>query len=270
MGRRVAGAARLVLLTSDPQGIASLAIPRLLEAPGLEIVRLVLCEGHVSDPWRNRRRKLEKTLRIGPLGALNGVRMRRWYRENVQRILGIEPLEEVAQRHRLEIERTLTINCGRTREIFTQARADLGISLGNAYIGRRVFSIPRLGMINIHHELLPGFRGAQGVIWQLYQGSRETGYTIHQIDEHIDTGGILHQERLPIRFRGSLEETVSESYAKVYEASVAGLVHTLRHYDELRASARPQGPGRSYTTPSIWQFLRILREHRRLGASSTS
>jgi methionyl-tRNA formyltransferase len=259
---------RLILLTSDRQGIASLALPRLLEAAGLEVARLILCEGQVADPWRNRRRKLEKTLRIGLLGALNGVRMRRWYRENVQRILAIEDLETVARRHQISLERTPTINCARTRELFADARAELGISLGNAFIGRRVFSIPRLGMINIHHELLPGYRGAQGVIWQLYEGSRETGYTIHQIDQHIDTGAILHQERLPIRFRSSLEETVSETYARVYEASVGGLVHTLQHLDALRAAARPQGPGRSYTTPSFGQFLRILREHRRLAAGA--
>lgn len=259
---------RLILLTSDPHGYASLAIPRLLEARELEIAKLILCEGQLADPARNRRRKLEKTLRIGLLGALNGVRMRRWYHEDVQRILAVDTLDAVARRHQLTLERTPALNSARTRELFTEARADLGVSLGNSYIGRRVFSIPRLGMLNIHHELLPQFRGAQGVIWQIYEGSRETGYTIHQIDQHIDTGVILHQERMPIRFRRSLAETVSETYASVLAASVAGLIHTLRHYDELRAAAAPQGSGRSYTTPSIWQFLRMLREHGRLARAA--
>jgi folate-dependent phosphoribosylglycinamide formyltransferase PurN len=38
-------------------------------------------------------------------------------------------------------------------------------------------------MINIHHELLPEFLGAQSVLWQLHEGSTKTGFTIHRIDD---------------------------------------------------------------------------------------
>jgi len=240
----------------------------LHESPELEVAKVVFCEGGVANPARNRRRKLEKMLRIGPLGALNGIRMRRWYGEDLQRALPVRDLDEVASELGLVVETTRTINSEQTRALFREAEADLGLSLGNSYIGKKVYSIPRLGMLNIHHEILPKFRGAQGVIWQIHEGSRETGYTIHEIDSSIDTGRILYQERVPIVFRESLNRTVTETYARVYAASARGLVHTLENYEALCIESAPQGPGDTYTTPTFLQYLRMLREHRRLGRSS--
>ena len=94
---------RLLITSSLSRGLASLAIPRLLEIPGVEIALVLLDEGGSSRPrWG---RKLRKILRIGPLGALNGVRMRRWYLEDVQALLRLDSLEAVCHGHGLRLER---------------------------------------------------------------------------------------------------------------------------------------------------------------------
>jgi methionyl-tRNA formyltransferase len=121
-------------------------------------------------------------------------------------------------------------------------------------------------MINVHHEVLPEFRGAQSVIWQLHEGSRVTGYTIHQISRGIDEGAILWQERLPIEFGESLGETVSGTYTMLLRESARTLPIVVERYEELRRQAQPQPPGHSFTTPGIGQFLRIRRQHERLRA----
>lgn len=257
---------RVIVLTSSTRGFGAYCLPRLAEADGIEVALVVYSQGQVPNRQRYWSRKLKKIRRIGLLGALNGYRMRSWFKEDVRNRLCVDDIRETAQRLGLRWETTPTINCPRTIELFQEADADLGLSLGNSYIAERVFSLPRYGMINVHHEVLPEYQGAQSVIWQIYNESDETGYTIHQIDRHIDTGRILYQERLPIDFQATLRETVIHNYARLYAASVPGLIESVKRYPELAAQAAPQGEGGHYTTPSFWQYLRMRRNHRALSA----
>jgi len=59
--------------------------------------------------------------------------------------------------------------------------------------------LPPLGTINVHGSLLPKYRGAAPIQRAILAGERETGITIMQMDEGMDTGDILLQESLPIR-----------------------------------------------------------------------
>lgn len=255
---------RIVILTSSLYGIASVCIPRLAENPKIEIAMIVYSEGRILFPWKYRKRKLKKVLKIGLLGALNGIRIRPWFSEGVNQQLRLERLDVLANRYGIRLEKTPTINCQRTIDLFTEANAQLGLSLGNGYIGRKVFSIPQYGMINIHGEILPQFQGAQSVIWQIHERSLTTGYTIHQVDQHIDTGMILYQEEITIELKPTLRETVSYNCVRITEAASKGLLHVVSNYSELAAQAKPQSGGRSFTTPSFWQYLKMVQQHKKL------
>lgn len=258
----------LIVLTSSRRGTASHHLPYLAESENCRISAVIYNRGERSDRGRVLRRKFRKTLRIGPLGALNGIRMRRWYKRDVEEYLEIPPVGERCRELNIPYFETPEINCEATEECFRKAEADVGLSLGNGYIRESVFSVPRYGMLNIHHELLPEYQNAQSVIWQLYNGSDTTGYTIHKINREIDAGEILHREEVPIRFEESLAETVTRTQAVLMERSAQGLVRVLENFREEYEQARPQGAGRSYTTPSIWQFLRIWRTYRELRSRS--
>ncbi|HKO00254.1 MAG TPA: hypothetical protein VJ032_01090, partial [Thermoanaerobaculia bacterium] len=52
--------------------------------------------------------------------------------------------------------------------------------------------------------------------------------------------------------------------ARVYEQSVDGLIDVLDRFDDVVDRVAPQGEGRSFTTPSFRQFLRMSRNHRQL------
>ena len=249
---------RVFILSSSLLGFASYCLPALAASPGIQIVSVLHNQGMVQNPWRRRWRKLRKIARIGPLGAFNGMRMRGWYDLGAR--LKLEPLDELARRFNLTFAATPSMFAARTVELCRAANAEVGLSLGNGYIPSRVFGVPRLGMINIHHEMLPQFQGAQSVIWQLYHGSRRTGFTIHKIDDRIDTGAILYQQEMDIVFRPTLAETVTETYARQWEASRDALVKLLENYDAYAAAAKPQAEGRSFTTPSYWQFRRIYKQ----------
>ncbi len=57
---------------------------------------------------------------------------------------------------------------------------------------------PRLGTINVHSSFLPKYRGADPIFWHFYFMEKEGGVTVHFVDEGIDTGNILRQEKFPI------------------------------------------------------------------------
>lgn len=61
-----------------------------------------------------------------------------------------------------------------------------------------IIQIPRLGCVNVHASLLPKYRGPNPCYWVLKKGEKETGVSLHFIDEGIDTGDIIGQETIPI------------------------------------------------------------------------
>src|ERR1700720_4216240 len=221
---------RVVVLTSSLRGFASVCLPLLMAEPQIDLAMVIFSGGAILNSKKHRQRKLAKVRKIGVLGALNGIRLRRWFGADVSERLNIEDLETLARRHAVWFEKTAAINCQRTVDLFNAANADLGLSLGNSYIGERVFRLPRFGMINVHHELLPEFRGAQSVIWQIYEGSAETGYTIHKIDSHTDTGKVLYREKMPIELRPTLRETVSHNCGRLFTSSANGLLKVIKNY----------------------------------------
>ncbi len=259
---------KIVILTSVPRGIASLCIPHIVEKPGIELSMIIYSQGQKAHRWKMIKRRIKKVRKIGPLGALVGLRMRPWSKEDLSAFLNIESIDVVANRFGVRLETTPSINCEESVALFRTADADLGISLGNGYIGKRVFSIPKYGMINVHHEVLPDFCGAQSVIWQIHEGSTQTGYTIHQIDEHIDTGNILYRETIPIEFKRTLRETAAFNTARLLEESAKGLVHVLENYLELKEASSSQVGSRFFTTPTFREYLQMKAQHRRLRKKS--
>ena len=259
---------KIIILTSSRYGTASHHLPYLIDSGSCEICAVILNEKTLRDRKKFYKNKIRKVFQIGLLGALNGIRMRKWFDQDMADYKRILEIESICAEYGIPFYKTDSINSRSTIDLFKRADADLGISLGNGYIGQKVFSIPKYGMINIHHEILPDFQNAQSVIWQLYFMSNRTGYTIHKIDKHIDTGEILYQGSVPMNFMSSLRQTVTKTSVSLLEASANGLLNVLKDFDHYYHNAKPQGQGRSFTTPTIWQYFRILRNFKELKKGS--
>jgi methionyl-tRNA formyltransferase len=255
---------KIAILTSSRKGTASYCLPVLLENTDATVVQVIYCESAPKKKSAFYRRKLKKIAAIGILGALNGIRMRKWY--DIDRVDGQEigDIEEICQKNRIPFAVTTGINSDETIRALRSGAPDLGLSLGNSYIAPKVFTIPVYGMLNIHGEVLPRFQNAQSVIWQLYEGNTTTGYTIHQVSKKIDAGEIFLQEEFPILFKGSLGETVHATSTEILRRAALGLSGVVNFFDRYNSGKRVQGAGTSYTTPSFRQFLKIAANFRRL------
>ncbi len=97
-----------------------------------------------------------------------------------------------------------------------------------------LLNLPPLGTINVHGSLLPHYRGAAPIQWAVIKGDAETGITIMQMDEGMDTGDILLQESLPIEE----DDTAGVLFQKMAELGSKTLIQAL---DRLRKDQLPPG-----------------------------
>lgn len=117
----------------------------------------------------------------------------------------------------------------------TISRPEFGIvsQYGNL-IPKAVLDWPQKGMLNTHTSLLPKYRGASPVQAALLQGDTETGLTIMLLDEGMDTGPILVQEKISI----SPDDKYPEVEKKLAEISVPNLIKAIEGLDN--GSIKPQ------------------------------
>lgn len=69
-----------------------------------------------------------------------------------------------------------------------------------------ILNIPKYGCINVHASLLPKYRGAAPIQWSVLNGDSETGVTIMQMDEGLDTGDMLLVKKTDIDINETSEE----------------------------------------------------------------
>ena len=108
-------------------------------------------------------------------------------------------------------------------------------------------NIPAHGWINLHFSLLPRWRGAAPVQHAIRAGDAEAGATTFRIDEGLDTGPILLQERTPIGDR----ETSGELLERMAVSGAALLVATLDALEDGTVVARPQSQDGVTLAPRI-------------------
>lgn len=101
---------------------------------------------------------------------------------------------------------------------------------------RAVLDIPRLGCINIHASLLPRWRGAAPIQRAIEAGDAETGVTIMQMDEGLDTGPMLAKEALSIE----LDDTAATLHDRLAQLGSRMIVSVLRQMEQGLLSATPQ------------------------------
>ncbi len=122
--------------------------------------------------------------------------------------------------------------------------ADLFVVVAFRMMPKTLWSIPPDGTINIHGSLLPKYRGAAPIHWAVVHGETETGVTAFLINEVIDTGGILHQKRMPI----DAKDTTGNVYERLMYLGADALIETL---DMLReGNAQPTVQDDSLATPA--------------------
>ena len=117
-----------------------------------------------------------------------------------------------------------------------------------------VLKIPRIACLNLHASLLPSHRGAAPIQAAIVAGDRETGITVMYMDEGLDTGDMLLQERIEI----APDETGGSLHDRLAELAPAALREAL---SLLAAGTAPRLPQDS---PVATSAPKLEREHGRI------
>ena len=100
---------------------------------------------------------------------------------------------------------------------------DVIINQSQSIIKKDLLNIPNIGVINRHNALLPKNRGRLTPFWVLYKQEKETGVSIHFIEEGIDSGDIIVQKKFSI----SSKDTFSSIVKKNYEIAPLAMLEAL-------------------------------------------
>ena len=110
-------------------------------------------------------------------------------------------------------------------------------------IPKEVLELPKYGCINIHASLLPKYRGAAPIQQAVIDGEKESGVTIMQMGEGLDTGDMLSKIVIPL----DKEETGGSLFGKLAQAGAELLIKTLPSIEQ--GTVTPEKQSQESPTP---------------------
>ncbi|HEX2250385.1 MAG TPA: methionyl-tRNA formyltransferase [Gemmatimonadales bacterium] len=150
-----------------------------------------------------------------------------------------------------------------TGDVFTTSlrrlEPDLGVVVAYGHILKpEVLCIPSRGMINVHASLLPRYRGAAPVQHAILNGERETGISIMQMEEGLDSGPVLHRVSTAIEH----DDTAGTLGARLSELGAGALVEVVSLLAGGVVRAQPQDHTQATYAPKIdREMARITWQH---------
>jgi len=145
--------------------------------------------------------------------------------------LAASPVKQLAMQHGLPVLQPATLKSEEALRIITELDADVMVVAAYGLIlPRAVLQRPRHGCLNIHASLLPRWRGAAPIQRAILAGDKETGITIMQMDEGLDTGDMLLRNVCPI----AANDTGQTLHDKLAELGASSILEALRLLQEHR------------------------------------
>ena len=135
------------------------------------------------------------------------------------------PVKECAVKNNIDVYTPLRIK-GNEEFINTLRELNADAIIVIAYgqiLPKEVIEMPKYGCINIHASILPKYRGAAPIQWAVIDGLKETGISIMQMDEGLDTGDVLSLTKIKI----AANETGGSLFDKLSLLGGDALLETL-------------------------------------------
>ena len=156
--------------------------------------------------------------------------------------LAFSPVKECALKHNLPLFQPVKIRLPENEEELKKYEADIFVVAAFGQIlPKEILEMPRLGCVNIHASLLPKYRGASPIAWSVLNGDKETGVTIMQMNEGMDTGDILMQRSIAI----GAKETTEGLFDKLSVLGAELIVEALDKLDKGELKPVPQDESRA-------------------------
>lgn len=165
-----------------------------------------------------------------------------------KQVLTAPPVKEVALAHGTPVFQPRTLRDGGEDENIRALAPELIVVVAyGCILPGSVLEAPKYGCINLHVSLLPKYRGSAPVQWAVLNGDAETGVSIMQMDEGLDTGDVLACERIKI----DPEETSGQLFDRVAAVGARVLCETLPAIAAGTLKAEPQARENASVAPML-------------------
>jgi methionyl-tRNA formyltransferase len=163
--------------------------------------------------------------------------------------LAASPVKQLALQHGLPVLQPATLKSEETQHAIAALGADVMVVAAYGLIlPKAVLQLPRYGCLNIHASLLPRWRGAAPIQRAILAGDSETGITIMQMDEGLDTGDMLLRNACPIE----ATDTGNTLHDRLAELGASSILEALRLLQEHRLVAvRQDNEAASYAAKLV-------------------
>ncbi|WP_028375971.1 methionyl-tRNA formyltransferase [Leeuwenhoekiella sp. MAR_2009_132] len=139
-------------------------------------------------------------------------------------------------------------------------KANLQIVVAFRMLPQVVWQMPEYGTFNLHASLLPDYRGAAPINWAIIKGETETGISTFFIDEKIDTGAIIFQEKLKI----ASDESAGILHDRLMHLGSDLILKTVKHIEQGEVSTTIQSKQEQLHTA-----YKLNRENTRINWSAS-
>ena len=148
------------------------------------------------------------------------------------------PVKETALKHGLKVFQPKRLRDPETIKTLEETPADAIVVIAfGQIVPASILHMKKYGCINVHGSLLPKYRGAAPIQWAVIDGERESGVTIMQMDEGLDTGDML--------LKGSVvldeKETSGSLFDKLSALGASLCVEALEKLEKGELTPEKQG-----------------------------
>lgn len=141
------------------------------------------------------------------------------------------------------------LNSDEFQTTLKELKPDLLVVVAFRILPKSVLKIPTIGSVNLHASLLPKYRGAAPIHWAVIKGEKETGSTVFFLDEKVDTGKIIAQNRTEI---GPLE-TTGDIYNRLKESGADLLIQSIDKIADGTVEPTPQNHEVATPAPKLFK-----------------
>lgn len=140
--------------------------------------------------------------------------------------------------------------------LIEEIRPDVLVTSGVGILKAEIFQKAKKS-INLHPGLTPKYRG-YGSFWALYnQDYDSVGYTIHYIDAGIDTGQVIMQKKMDVRYEDRILPHLNSHLALAAGSSLVQIIHSFYNGENPEDNHLKSLPDQVYTLPGLTDYIRM-------------
>jgi peptidoglycan/xylan/chitin deacetylase (PgdA/CDA1 family) len=221
----------------------------------------------LRNQWRNLKRNGWRWIAYQTTDIYHRLAVRKSADEGGKSIGYESTLSALRSRPNLRLIEVEDLHAESTLQAVKEFAPDIGLSLAAPILRRSLFSIPRLGTLNLHKGKLPEYRGMPPAFWELWNDENSVGCSIHWVDDKLDTGALVKQH-IVAREKFS---TVRGLQLALDEVGVSLMRNAVMDVLQGSVSSLEQAHGgKTYRKPTLAQVAKLDEKIRRQQPVSSS